>query len=271
MRKSILKTAVFIGAMIILTTLVPEAGRAQQAQMPQFLFVQNARGVVFDQGTMTLKEVSPTTIFFSDRPQRIAGHFTTEEFVNEVWGEGKDNFVSDPPNATLSIFREDKGKLAADVVVKLSHPRLQGNDLIYNVAILEGRMPEKGGECSLFIDIIGLPWTPLSFAGVARRTAYRTVVWSSAAAATSVAAASTAAAAYHPPTVIVTAPPAPVAPPPPPAATGAPLPLGTVVSALPPGCISTPVGGVDYFYCGGTFYRAVVEGNKLVYVTTQPQ
>ena len=98
-------------------------------------------------------------------------------------------------------------------------------------------------------------------------------MWSSAAAATSVAAASTAAAAaaaYHPPTVIVTAPPAPVAPPPPPAATGAPLPLGTVVSALPPGCISTPVGGVDYFYCGGNFYRAVVEGNKLVYVTTQP-
>jgi len=32
-----------------------------------------------------------------------------------------------------------------------------------------------------FIDIMGLPFTPLSFAGVARRTAFRTVMWGSAA------------------------------------------------------------------------------------------
>jgi len=57
---------------------------------------------------------------------------------------------------------------------------------------------------------------------------------------------------------------------PPPAAAGKPLPLGTVVSALPGGCTSTPVGGVDYYYCGGNFYRAVFQGNNLVYVTAQP-
>ena len=57
---------------------------------------------------------------------------------------------------------------------------------------------------------------------------------------------------------------------PPPAATGKPLPLGTVVSALPAGCTSTPVGGVEYYYCGGNFYRAVFQGNKLVYVTAKP-
>ena len=61
------------------------------------------------------------------------------------------------------------------------------------------------------------------------------------------------------------------APAPPPAAAGTPLPLGTVVSALPAGCTSTPVGGVNYFYCGGNFYRAVFQGNNLVYVTAQPK
>jgi multidrug efflux pump subunit AcrA (membrane-fusion protein) len=61
------------------------------------------------------------------------------------------------------------------------------------------------------------------------------------------------------------------APPPPPAAAGTPLPLGTVVSALPPGCVATPVGGAQYYYCGGNFYRAVFQGNQLVYVTTQPK
>jgi hypothetical protein len=61
------------------------------------------------------------------------------------------------------------------------------------------------------------------------------------------------------------------APPPPPAAGGKPLPLGTVVPSLPGGCTSTPVGGVEYYYCGGNFYRAVFQGNNLVYVTAQPK
>jgi hypothetical protein len=59
--------------------------------------------------------------------------------------------------------------------------------------------------------------------------------------------------------------------PPPSVAAGQPLPIGTVVSALPPGCVSTPVGGVEYYYGGGNFYRAVFQGNNLVYVTAQPK
>jgi type IV secretory pathway VirB10-like protein len=55
-------------------------------------------------------------------------------------------------------------------------------------------------------------------------------------------------------------------PPPPPAA----LPLGTVVAALPAGCTSTPVGGVEYYQCGPNYYRAVFQGNQLVYVTAKP-
>ena len=51
---------------------------------------------------------------------------------------------------------------------------------------------------------------------------------------------------------------------------GAPLPIGTVVAALPAGCVSTPVGGVEYFYCGGNFYRAAFQGSQLVYVTAKP-
>jgi len=61
------------------------------------------------------------------------------------------------------------------------------------------------------------------------------------------------------------------APAPAPAAAGKALPIGTVVTALPPGCVSTPVDGVEYYYGGGNFYRAVFEGNNLVYVTAQPK
>jgi hypothetical protein len=201
-RKHFFKTAMLIAVLVIWAVLLSNSGLAaeQKTQTVQLLFVQNARGVVFDKGTITLKGISPTTLFFADRPMRIAGHYTTHEFI-QMWGEGKDSFTADPPNATLSIFEKGDDKLL-DVVVKLSNPQLKGNDLTYNVAILEGRMPAKGGICSLFIDIIGMPWTPLSFAGVARRWTARAVI--AGAAATSVAAAATIAA--HPTTVVVTQP-----------------------------------------------------------------
>jgi hypothetical protein len=61
------------------------------------------------------------------------------------------------------------------------------------------------------------------------------------------------------------------APAPPPVAAGAPLPLGTVVATLPAGCTPTPVGEVNYYYCGGNFYQAVFEGSTLKYITTKPK
>lgn len=56
-----------------------------------------------------------------------------------------------------------------------------------------------------------------------------------------------------------------------PAVVGAALPLGTVVATLPAGCTATPVGGVNYYYCGGNFYQAVFEGSSIRYVTTKPK
>jgi len=176
----------------------------------QLLFVQNAQGVdvAADGRTLTLKGLSPTTLFFSDRPVRIAGHYLTGEYL-QFWKAGPDSFLKDPPNATLSVFEKGKDELS-DVVVTLRNPRLSGNDLSYDIAVISGMLPKSGGPASLFIDIIGLPFTPLSFAGVARRTAYRAVVWGSAA---------TAAAATHPVAPVVYVAPAPA---PAPAAAPAP-------------------------------------------------
>ncbi|HYN60316.1 MAG TPA: hypothetical protein VET87_12280 [Rubrivivax sp.] len=163
-------------------------GATQAAEVPaaapvmaQLLFVQNAQGfeVGADGRTLTLKGLSPTTLFFSDRPVRIAGHYLTGEYL-QFWKAGPDSFLKDPPNATLSVFEKGKDELS-DVVVTLRNPRVNGNDLSYDITVIAGTLPKTSGPASLFIDIIGLPFTPLSFAGVARRTAYRTVVWGSAA------------------------------------------------------------------------------------------
>lgn len=71
-------------------------------------------------------------------------------------------------------------------------------------------------------------------------------------------------------TLRVAAQPKPPPPPPAPAPAGL-VPIGTVVSALPAGCVSTPIGGVEYFNCApGAYYRAAFQGNNLVYVSAQP-
>jgi hypothetical protein len=147
---------------------------AQAAKIADLLFVQNAKSMTYANGKLTLVGISPVTIFFSDRPERIAGNMLTTAFV-PFWSEGKDSFSKDNPNANLSVL--DKDKLIADAVVTLSNPVLTGEDLSYDVKVLEGNLPAAGGPASLFIDIIGMPLTPLSYAGVARRTAYRRAVW----------------------------------------------------------------------------------------------
>lgn len=110
--------------------------------------------------------------------------------------------------------------------------------------------------------IIGRPATPLSYAGVARRTTYRRAATTTAVVATT-AAASAAAAAQKPTTVVVVneAAPAHVA------VSG--VPIGTVVQALPSGCKSVVVGGVNYTDCTGVFYKAAFQGNNLVYVVVE--
>jgi len=43
--------------------------------------------------------------------------------------------------------------------------------------VLKGEMPEKASDVSIFIDIIGMPLTPMSYAGVARRSYRRAVLY----------------------------------------------------------------------------------------------
>ena len=48
------------------------------------------------------------------------------------------------------------------------------------------------------------------------------------------------------------------------------LPIGTTVPYLPPNCNSSLVNGVNYFNCGGVFYRAGFQGNNVVYIVSVP-
>jgi hypothetical protein len=154
-------------------------GAAKPEVVPS-LFVLNSRGATLQNGKLVLTGVSPNAIVFADRPVRSAGHDLTSRIV-EDWGTGSDNFAKDPPNATVSAFQKDGGGVR-DAVVVLKNPKLEGENLAFDVDVLEGDIKGADGAAAVFIDIIGRPFTPMSFAGVARRTAYRGAYYAGAAA-----------------------------------------------------------------------------------------
>lgn len=170
---------------------------ATKPQVVPSLIVFNSKGATLQSGKLVLTGVAPNSIVFADRPVRSAGHDLTSRIV-EDWGSGSDNFAKDPPNATISVFQKD-GSGVRDAVIVLKSPKIEGENLAFDVDVLEGDIKGADGPASVFIDIIGMPFTPFSVAGVARRTAYRGAYYAGAAAAVGTAAAVGVAAAYNAP------------------------------------------------------------------------
>ena len=128
--------------------------------------------------------------------------------------------------------------------------------------------------------IIGLPFTPFSIAGMARRSMYAEAAYHAAAvnaAAANAAAANMAAAnAAAAQAAAANAAAAQAAAANAAAAAAAAqraqsaLPIGSTVPYLPPNCTSNLINGINYFNCGGVYYRAGFEGNNVVYIVSAP-
>ena len=151
MVQKLLARSIQFGAVIALLGLISLAvpPAFAQGKAVEVLFVQAASGVTYKDGVLTLKDASPATAFFTDRPKRIVGHVKNAHFV-KLWGEGKNSFKSDPPNAALSVF--NSGGRPTQAVVVLSNPRIDGKNVLYDARTLRGTVPAQGGESTLFID-----------------------------------------------------------------------------------------------------------------------
>jgi len=139
----------------------------EQLEAEESMFVQTARGITSEGGTLILRDVTPSTLYFSDRPKRIVGHLATSEFV-ELWDKGDNSFEEDPPNAVLA-FLEPGNDVPEDAVIVISEPRLEDGRLSYSIESLEGTVPAQAGPVTLFIDPFGRPLSPVSVAGIRRR------------------------------------------------------------------------------------------------------
>ena len=145
-------------AAVMLSTAAGQTAATSPSKTTQLMFVQSAEDLKVDPAASTFRlvKVNQQTVYFSDRPQRIAGHLKMADYLAE-WtkAEGPDNFSSDPPNAILSVYEPGRADSTV-VVVKISHPVVDGSDLVYTYKIMNGKMPNNGGATALFIDSIGV-------------------------------------------------------------------------------------------------------------------
>jgi len=156
------KRSNYILAVVVFTAAMLSNAASQTApaatSKTQLMFVQSAEDLKVDpaKSTFRLVKVNQQTLYFSDRPQRIAGHLKMDQYLAE-WAkaEGPDNFSSDPPNAILSVYEPGQPDNTV-VVVKISHPVVDGNDLVYSYKTIKGTIPNNGGATALFIDSIGV-------------------------------------------------------------------------------------------------------------------
>jgi hypothetical protein len=155
--------------------LQKSVGQHTASEIVPSLIVMNAAGATLADGKLTLTGVAPNSIVFADRPTRSAGHALTTHLLEE-WDPAvntdDDSFSKNPPNATVSGFSKD-GSGIRDAVVVLKTPTLAGDTLTFDVDVLEGDLTGADGPASIFIDVIGMPLTPYSYAGAARRAARR--------------------------------------------------------------------------------------------------
>lgn len=151
-----IKTSSFgvAGACAMMLALLAPMASADDTDI-ELLFVQTSEGLKVDAeaGTFRLVNVGPHTLYFSDRPNRLAGHVTLDSYLDE-WTEAPDDFNDEPPNATLSVYEPGRTESSL-VVVEILNPVVDGDDLIYDYRLIDGTMPEGGGMAALFIDKIG--------------------------------------------------------------------------------------------------------------------
>ncbi|NGX58875.1 MAG: hypothetical protein KR126chlam3_00016 [Chlamydiae bacterium] len=115
-------------------------------QSPRFLYVLNAQFGKYDDGKLTLKGI-PSVLYFSDRPNRLAGHTTIEQFT-KLWEQ--DSFKKDPPNGNLSILDQ---KNEQEILIELSNPKVETDCIAFDVRLLKGEIPQQFKSSALFIDL----------------------------------------------------------------------------------------------------------------------
>ena len=139
---------------------------AEQLETEQSMFVQTAAGIDNDGETLRLRGITPSTLFFSDRPQRVVGHMLTSDFV-DLWGTGDNSFETDPPNAVLAFLEPGANEPDnAVVVLTAAGVRRRRRSVLFD-RCARGNRPDEGGAG----DVVHRPVRDAALTGLGVRRA----------------------------------------------------------------------------------------------------
>ncbi len=111
----------------------------------EILFAPQAEHVVFDGTHLILDGISPVVPFFVDRPLRIAGAITPEQFV-EIWGLSEQSLKIGPPVATIAVVSASR---APSPIVELRSVSVSGRMMTFEARLVSGDLPEAAGPVAL--------------------------------------------------------------------------------------------------------------------------
>ena len=137
----------------------------------ELLFIQDAESAITVQHpgddsnryTITLNDVAKDTLYFSDRPNRLTGYMSTEDFA-VMWHTGANSFSDDPPNTVIKFVSDGQSYVSIIELQTISYDE-SNNTLIYEIEVLDeidlshirdakavNKLPEKMNDVTLFID-----------------------------------------------------------------------------------------------------------------------
>jgi hypothetical protein len=117
------------------------------------VYVQMARGLLFDGRSLTLVDLAPSTIWSSATPSSGLGYLPTGAYL-DLWAQRARRLASPSScrvRGTLTLLDPD-AQLTGDSVLTLSNPRVTAPGLAYDAEVLRGLVPAESGACVLFLE-----------------------------------------------------------------------------------------------------------------------
>lgn len=111
----------------------------------EIMFAPQGAHVRYDGTYLILDDVSPVVPFFVDRPLRIAGAITPDQFV-EIWGLSEASMRLGPPVASVAVISASRGPAP---IVEVESVSVTGQTMTFKVRMVSGDLPEVSGPAAL--------------------------------------------------------------------------------------------------------------------------
>lgn len=113
------------------------------------VLIQVAGSALAARHRLTLRDLSPTTIWWvQGAPGRI-GHMSTGTFL-DLWWDPRSRLAGSSLPAILGQA-DPEGQRQPDPNLLLRSPRISGSGIQYDLELLDGTLPGHTGACVLFL------------------------------------------------------------------------------------------------------------------------